>query len=244
MKPFYDEDGITIWCGDMMKLMRQVGQVDAVVTDPPYEETSLEWDCWPQAWPSEVAQKSAQLWCFGSMRMFLAKEREFANWWKLAQDVIWEKHNGSGFDTDRFKRVHEIVTHWYRGKWTELYRKTPKVKGEPRASGVRSNQAKHRSDIKASHYEYSETRLMRSVVKANSCHGYAVHPTQKPEAVVLPLLEYSVPDGGIVLDPFMGSGTTLVAAKARGLRAVGIEINEEYCKAAVERLRQGVLIPG
>lgn len=67
-----------------------------------------------------------------------------------------------------------------------------------------------------------------------------VHPTQKPLPVIKWCLSF-FPDAKTVLDPFMGSGTTLVAAKQLGLRAVGIEINREYCEAAVERLRQGVL---
>lgn len=50
-----------------------------------------------------------------------------------------------------------------------------------------------------------------------------------------------VPDAETVLDPFMGLGTTLLAAKLEGRKAVGIEINEKYCEDAVDRLRQKVL---
>jgi DNA modification methylase len=67
------------------------------------------------------------------------------------------------------------------------------------------------------------------------------HPTQKPLDVMSWCLSHA-PDAKTVLDPWMGSGTTLVAAKLRGLRAVGIEINEEYCEIAVRRLAQGVLL--
>jgi site-specific DNA-methyltransferase (adenine-specific) len=65
------------------------------------------------------------------------------------------------------------------------------------------------------------------------------HPTQKPISLMLRLL--SLYSGVPVLDPFMGSGTTLVAAKRMGRRAIGIEIEERYCEIAVKRLAQGVL---
>ena len=82
---------------------------------------------------------------------------------------------------------------------------------------------------------------MRSVISAPNCHGYADHPTQKPIEIIDPLLRYSVPPGGSVLDPFCGAGSVLVAAKALGINAVGIEIDEKHCESAARRLSQGVL---
>ena len=55
------------------------------------------------------------------------------------------------------------------------------------------------------------------------------------------IVAIAAPDGGLVLDPFMGSGTTLVAAKQLGRKAIGIEIEKKYCDIAIERLKQGVL---
>ncbi len=66
------------------------------------------------------------------------------------------------------------------------------------------------------------------------------HPTQKP----LRLMKWCIgffPDAQIILDPFMGSGTTLRAAKDLGRKAIGIEIEERYCAIAVKRLQQSVL---
>jgi DNA modification methylase len=68
----------------------------------------------------------------------------------------------------------------------------------------------------------------------------AVHPTQKPEALMRWCLSF-FPKARTVIDPFMGSGTTLVAAKRHGLQAVGIEQDERYCEIAVRRLSQGSL---
>jgi site-specific DNA-methyltransferase (adenine-specific) len=71
--------------------------------------------------------------------------------------------------------------------------------------------------------------------------GSSCHPTQKPLGLINLLLKQFSDMGETILDPFMGSGTTLVAAKQLGRCAIGIEIEEKYCAIAVERLRQDVL---
>jgi DNA modification methylase len=68
-----------------------------------------------------------------------------------------------------------------------------------------------------------------------------VHPTQKPSALMKWCIGLAGEDVKTIVDPFMGSGTTLVAAKLEGRQAVGIEINERYCEAAAKRLSQGTL---
>jgi len=66
------------------------------------------------------------------------------------------------------------------------------------------------------------------------------HPTQKPIRLFAYLLKTFTNPADVILDPFMGSGTTLRAAKDLGLRSIGIEIEEKYCEIAAERLRQEV----
>lgn len=70
-----------------------------------------------------------------------------------------------------------------------------------------------------------------------------LHPTEKPVALLRYLIERHAPAGGAVLDLFMGSGSTLEAARMVHRRAVGIEIEERYCEIAARRLAQSVLIP-
>jgi DNA modification methylase len=77
--------------------------------------------------------------------------------------------------------------------------------------------------------------------RAVGIDGGKVHPTQKPVALMRWCIAFAPHLTGTVLDPFMGSGTTLVAAKRMGRTAIGVELNERYCEIAAERLAQGAL---
>ena len=86
--------------------------------------------------------------------------------------------------------------------------------------------------------------FLRSVMYERSAHGSAIHPTQKPLGITRTLIQYACPPGGLVIDPYAGSGTTLVAAQQCGRAAVGAEMDEGYAVAAADRLAetQGVLL--
>lgn len=244
-EPYYEEELVTLYHGDAMELAPLLGRFDAIVTDPPYGETSLEWDVWPEGWVKRAAALANSLWCFGSFRMFWERRAEFVDW-KLAQDVVWEKANGSSMLTDRFRRVHEFAVQFYRGEWGAVYKLPPMVEiHEDRDRGriVRSTKPQHFTEIGEKHeYEYTGRRLRRSVMKVASCHKKAVNETQKPEELVKPLVEYCVPPGGRVIDLFAGSGTTLYVARELGMKAVGIEKRESQCREIVDRLSQQTFV--
>ena len=67
-------------------------------------------------------------------------------------------------------------------------------------------------------------------------NGERVHPTQKPTALMCWCIENYSKKGDIILDPFLGSGTTIVAAQRLGRRCIGIELDKDYCKLAINRI--------
>lgn len=247
-EPYYDDGTVQLYLGDSRELIPDLGlTADILVCDCPYGETSLGWDAWQDGWPAVAASASTALWAFGSMRMFLDHGAEFAAaGWKFAQDIVWEKHNGSGLHSDRFRRVHEHALHWYRGEWREQRRdvptaagvghETPHIRKRPTQMGERKR-ATFRS-------EGGTPRLMRSVLQVRSMNGRAIAPTEKPVGILDPLIRYSCPPGGLVLDMFAGSGSTLEAARGCGRRAIGIEINEAYAEKAARRLSQAMIGEG
>lgn len=233
--------------GDCMSVMADLppASVDAIVTDPPYAQTSLDWDRWVEGWPAAAARvlkPTGSMWVFGTLRMFTDKWSEFDGW-RMAQDIVWEKHNGSSFHNDRFRRVHEQAVQFYRGSWDEVY-KGRVVTNDARSRAVRRKERPaHMGKIEGTTYvsEDGGPRIMRSVIYARSQHGSAVHPTQKPEAIVEPLLRNACPASGIVLDPFAGSGTTGFVAARLGMSAILVEARADYFEALQSRFSDDLL---
>lgn len=234
--------------GNAIDVLPTLSGIDLICTDPPYGETSLEWDArvhW-QALAKSILKDSGSMWCFGSLRHFMESAADFQGW-SLAQDILWEKHNGSNAFADRFRRVHEHAVQFYKSEspWSSIV-KNPLFTNDATARAVRRKKRPPQwGDIGESSYESHDggPRMMRSVMFCKSCHGFAVHPTQKPVETVLPLLKYSSNPDDLVCDPFFGSGTTAVACIETGRRFVGCELTLESFHNAVARCQNAVAIP-
>ena len=210
MRPYYDEDGITIFHGDCREILPMLPKVDLVLTDPPYG----------MSWNGKVTRgkngtgKSGPTRHYGIPivgddapfdpepflefgKVILFGSNHFGNRLPKGTTLVWLKRYDTGFGS--FLSDAEIA--WMKG-------------GE----GV---------------YCFRDLSMQGE-------SSERVHPTQKP----LPLIRWCIGMAGdcaTILDPFMGSGTTLRAAKDLGRKAIGIEIEERYCEIAVRRLAQSVL---
>ncbi len=217
-------------CREAMAAM-EPESIDLIVADPPYNQTCLAWDRRIKGWlplAHRILKPNGTLWLFGSLKSFLAMADEFAHW-QLIQDIVWEKQNGSGFDSERFRRVHEQAAHFRkRGSlWRDVYR-SPQVTMDAvkRSVSAKATRVPHTGKIGAHVYatEAGGPRLMRSVLQVRNGHRQGIgHPTPKPVALIRPLIGYSCPPGGVVLDPFAGSGSTGLAALEENRNAVLIE---------------------
>lgn len=237
--------------GDCRDVLASHGPFDMILADPPYGDTSLKWDKRVNDWHALAAQwlkPEGSMWVFGSLRYFMAEGSRFEDaGLRYAQEIVWEKHNGSGFHADRFKRVHELAVQYYRqdAKWADVFNDVQTTPDATAKTVRRKKRPPHTGKIESAEYVSHDggPRLMRSVIPMRSCHGSAIHPTQKPVGLIEILIRTSCPMGGLVADLFAGSGACGEAAMMTGRRYVGAEIDPAYHSAAKARL-EGNLFSG
>lgn len=253
LTPYYERDGITIYCGDCLEVMPQLaGPFDAIIADLPYGITACCWDTvipFEPLWEQYKRLATGAIVLFGSQPFTSKLVMSNLEWFRY--EWIWKKTTVSGF-LNANKRP--LVTHesllvfgenlqiynpqMVAGKWHERNRaqrddQKTEVYGDFEGLGeVWTKQFYPRSVI-----EFSQD-LDRSITHAHRPLKLQRHPTQKPVALLRYLIRTYTNEGDIILDNAMGSGTTLVAAQHEGRRAIGIDNLEKWCKVAVKRLRQ------
>lgn len=232
---------IQIVVGDCRRIV--AGKFDMILADPPYGQTSLVWDRRCEGWQTRalsLLKPTGSMWVFGSMRFLLETWPQYEGW-RLAQDIVWEKHNGTNLAADRFRRVHEHCVHLYAesSRWSDVWN-SPQTTNDAAARVVRKKAAPARWFGAAGETTYvSEEggpRLVRSVIRERSVHGSAIHPTEKPVSLVELLVRTSCPPGGMVLDLFAGSGSAGEACKRSGRQYLGCEIDPEMARKAASRI--------
>jgi len=224
------------------------GSVSLVVTDPPYQSTPCDWDERP-AWAPFMSEMgrlcgdSGQLWIFvrqpwATDIMLSAKKAG----WTYIQEIIWEKQNAGGCTVGTFRKVHENIWHFKR-RLAKTFNlgdvRVPKTTTGNKSVRRRTASTTQFMGRENSAYVDDGMRLPKSVVRCRNLHRSAEsfsHPTQKPLELMTPLVLYSSNSGDIVLDPFCGTGTSLVACKMYARKWIGVESDAKWHKIAVERL--------
>jgi DNA modification methylase len=213
MKPYYQDDYVTIYHGDCREILPSLPKVDLVLTDPPYGigESSKKHESrgklckaggYGQSdWDDEPISQS--LWndiAFNYSDYSIVWGGNFYNTPASSCWLVWDKDNGSNDFADC-----ELA-------WTNIKCAVRKLR-------------------------YRWNGMLQEPGKP---HEKRQHPTQKPLLVMSWAISKS-PKSQTILDPFMGSGTTLRAAKDLRRKAIGIEIEEKYCEISAKRMAQEVL---
>jgi len=257
IEPYYNKDNIIIYNENCFNILPNIKKksIDLILTDMPYNITVLDWDknpinlniLWNLLKP--IGKENAA-YVFTASQPFTSKlVMSNLKWFRY--EWIWQKSNPSNISqaNKRPLKYHEDVLVFYKKQ--PIYNKQMIRRMESGKKVIQDYQTKRvtfkhgatEHNKKNTTTEYDAKRYdpnfknPSSVIyfKSERCHP-RLHPTQKP----VPLMEYFIKtytnEGDIVLDPFMGSGTTLVAAKRLKRKAIGIEISKKYCDIAIKRL--------
>jgi DNA modification methylase len=271
VKPYYEEDGITIYHGDCREVLPVLMHVDCVVTSPPYMDLRV-YNGRSVVWPDiPLALMQCRLTEKGQMLVNLGlvkRDGEVVEYWsqlrgcmesaglKLAGWYIWDKTYGAPGDWDGcLAPAHEFIFHFRRA--SRPVNKIDRCSYAGLTRRTTRTQRNQDGSFKAftgkgpvQEYKVPDS-VLRVVPQRDGNAPEAKHPAIFPPGLPAKLIG-AFSDGArsedgillspdIVLDPFMGSGTTLRAAKDLGRRAIGIEIEEKYCEIAAKRLAQKVM---
>lgn len=243
MAPYYSEAGITIYHGDALTVLpvaEEIQDFDALITDTPYSSGGQ--------FRSDRMRSSVDKYVNSDT---MADRPEFSGDNRdqrafYAWSVLW-----LSFALSRAKVGAHVLTFT---DWRQLPTMTDAIQGggwiwrgigtwwKP---GIRmqrggfSQSAEYVVWGTCGAWSRENDHSPQNVIRCAPVQD-KVHIAEKPEAVMEWLVPF-VPPGGTVVDPFMGSGTTLVAAKRCGRKAVGVELLEENCEIAAKRLAQGGL---
>ena len=236
MTPYYQDSAVTIYHGDCREIVTQLGSVDLVLTDPPYPGLRGKVPLRQGGVAKRIVETITvgEPWGDDLSGISLADSKAL-----LGVMVFCSFHSVDIIPTLVTGQKVGLIT-WYKRNAPNAVRNVPRYTTEfiwlfKKSPGLEwrliDNTLIDVPMISAGCISNGERVLICK-------NGPAAHPTQKPLSVMRRQLAVG---GSTVLDPFMGSGTTLRAAKDLGRKAIGIEIEERYCEIAARRCSQGVL---
>ncbi|CAH0252143.1 Modification methylase RsrI [Massilia sp. Bi118] len=242
-----------VFCEDALKGMARIpdGSIDLILTDPPYnlgkdygnasdQQSVDDYLAWTERWidiavPKLKANGSLYIfltWRFAPEIFVMLKKRM-----TMMNEIIWDRRVPSmGGSTRSFSSVHDTIGFFVKRK--DYYFDLDAVRIPYDAATKKARSRSIFIGAKWLEVGYNPKDLW-SVSRLHREHAERVdHPTQKPLEIIERMLKASCPPDGVVLDPFMGSGTTALAARRLGRRFVGFELNPDYCEVIQQRLAE------
>ena len=244
--PYYQDNLVTLYHGKQEDILPLLDiRADCVLTDPPYGLTDLDWDVVPDLalmWQNmrRVSKPSAvmALFCQQPFTTDLIVSNRKA--WRY--EWIWNKNRGTGFLWSKRKplKAHEHIQIFIDEFNNSVY--NPQMrKGEPYKKIQKNSPITHYHGVEKCtdvNNESGDRHPISTLFYNNAAGNKSFHSTGKP----IDLLEYIIltytNTDNLILDPFIGSGSTAVAAAKIGRRCIGIEMREEALEVAVKRLSQ------
>lgn len=222
-KPYYENDGVQVYHGDAVEIVPELDfTADVLITDPPY---GMKWVSGRGVLFGKIAGDDGETPIVEFLRPILKPLRRGRHVYCFGT---------SDFGDLPISGVSELI--WDKGIISLGNLECPwGLSHERIAFGVYNLSA---SDRKRGGGNLAARMRKQSLLRCDRLHSEQVkaHPTQKPVRLLRELVESSSMIGETVFDPYMGSGSTLIAAAMEGRKAVGIELEEKYCEVAAERL--------